>query len=335
MILVLLWACWSDPPPPSLAPIRETLAAYEAGRAALDDGRGREAAQRFEAARGARHDPLLKAWEAHARARDGQLAEAERLLREVLDERPGFQLARYNLGCVLARQGRQEEAAAEVGVALVGGVVAPRQAARDPDIAPHLADPAWDLLPDEPLGAVLTVPDAVAFWGTEATITLVVQGVSDDPLELVGAGVTGPVALLGVVEDTRVDALGDTERVWTWTVRVEGEGEVVVGPLSARQGTWATQAVEGRFPTAAPSGRRGAPVAVALPVPSDVGDPGAAPTVIGDVVLAPPGCRISGDLTWTGARRAFGVTRAVLGGLRGGRVTARCGAEPDWTWPAP
>jgi hypothetical protein len=263
------------------------------------------------------------------------------ILSEVLEARPGFREARYNLGCSLARLGRHDEAAREVGLAILAGAISPRAAARDPALAPHLALPAWDLLPDEALAASLRAPTSLAYLGSAVEVSLAVSGAEPGPVRLVGAAATGPVALTQVVEDVGRDALGDREVVVTWTLLVRGAGEVTIAPVDVTSGPWRASAAGTAFPTSAP-GPGAAPGTISLPSLSALAEGEAAPAArregAGLVVFAPPGSRVEAarEPTWLGKLRDGGepVVDLVWFDVAPTAVTVRRGAGAAWSWPA-
>jgi hypothetical protein len=340
MMWALLWACFG-PPEPELGPVRVTLDAWEAGRDALEAGDAAAAREAFGRARESHDDPLLATWEAAAEVKLGRDDRAVAILSEVLEARPGFREARYNLGCSLARLGRHEEASREVALAILAGAITPRAAARDPALAPHLGLPAWDLLPDEPLAAVLRVPTGLAYLGSAVEVSLGVSGAEPGPVRLTGAAATGPISLTQVVEDVGRDELGDREAVITWTLLVRGAGEVAVAPVAVASGAWRAAAAGAAFPTAAPTA--GAPsTTLALPSLSALSDGLTAPAARregeGLLVVAPPGSRVEAarEPTWLGKLRDGGepVVDVVWFEVAPAAVTVRRGGGAPWTWPA-
>lgn len=340
MIWALLWAC-GGPPEPELGAVRATLDAFESGRDALAAGDAATAREAFGRARELQDDPLLATWEAAAEVKLGRDDRSVAILSEVLEARPGFREARYNLGCSLARLGRHDEAAREVGLAILAGAISPRAAARDPALAPHLALPAWDLLPDEALAASLRAPTSLAYLGSAVEVSLAVSGAEPGPVRLVGAAATGPVALTQVVEDVGRDALGDREVVVTWTLLVRGAGEVTIAPVDVTSGPWRASAAGTAFPTSAP-GPGAAPGTISLPSLSALAEGEAAPAArregAGLVVFAPPGSRVEAarEPTWLGKLRDGGepVVDLVWFDVAPTSVTVRRGAGAAWSWPA-
>jgi len=65
----------------------------------------------------------------------GQWAQAEQLIRQLLELKPGEHTLHYNLACVLAHEGRADEASAALKAAIENGFDDVRQLRRDPDLA--------------------------------------------------------------------------------------------------------------------------------------------------------------------------------------------------------
>ncbi len=171
--MILLLAC-SDP---QLDPVREALEAYDLGRAALDAGEAAQAAAHFARAR--EHDSrtaLLPLWQARAVAAGGDAAAAEALATEALRLDPGLGLALYQRAAYRARQGRGDDAAADLAVAMKKGVAAPLQAAADPDFLPLLGTAAFaGLLPPAPVLLDVAGPAGSVFVGSDVELKLAVS----------------------------------------------------------------------------------------------------------------------------------------------------------------
>lgn len=200
MSLLALLGC-SDP---QLDPLRDALEAYDAGRRALDQGRPAEAAAAFAEARA--HDPrtaLLALWQAHALARAGDVAGAEAVAGEALGVDPSLHLARYQRAAYRARLGRLDASAADLGPALRAGVVAPLQAAADPDFQPHLGHAAFaGMLPPSPVLVDLAGPVGAVFVGGDVEIKLAVSAARPLSFSLAAEGADpGCLRLERVVEE--------------------------------------------------------------------------------------------------------------------------------------
>lgn len=324
IVLALLVAC--HPVDPELASRRAALDAYQRGEAALaaKDPVAAEAA--FDQALAARPgDALLRAWKAKAQADAGHLDEAITTLDAVLKDDPGFAEARYDRAAWLARAGRPEDSAVELEIALQGALdVHAADVLDDPDFAPYLDHPAFSgIIPRQPLAVVLDGPEGTVFWGSDFDVRLTVIGAPVDRVVEVTAPATGPLRLVGVVEDDTFSTDGPA-RTLTFRLLVTGAGEVHIGPVDVAVG--------------ARTGRNGKPLVVtaAAPPGKESGaslPPGAlrsARTVLGDhgvpsawrddgvlyvaagfadrVVLEPP---VAADVTWElrrGSRRDTVIT---------------------------
>lgn len=268
--MILLWLGCSQGDP-ELRAQRRALDAWEEGVAALpgDPLAAREAFARAQEARP--DDVLLQAWEAEARAASGDLQGATDALETVLRRAPRFAEARYNRAAYLARSGQLEAAGPELALALEHGARRSREAMVDPDFAPHLQHPAFAFLPDDLLMVAVDAPREAVFWGSEATVRLRVVGAMGAPVHLHADALSGPVTLTHAVEDV-VESTEGPVRDLLWTFKVEGAGEVVLGPLSVQSGGWTKELPAIRFATTAPPGREPplGSLPLDLPVPTDV-----------------------------------------------------------------
>lgn len=268
--LLLLLACSRGDP--ELRAQKHAMDAWHEGQEALAAGDADRAIAAFARAREAQpDDPLLAAWQARAMAADGDLDGAVDLLGIAVATHPRFAEARYNRAAYLARLGRLEEAGPELARAIEDGAARSREAMVDPDFAPHLDDPAFAFLPDEMLLVALDAPSGTLFWGSDATLRLRVVGGQGAPATVEAEELSGPIELVSVVEDV-VESTEGPVRDLSWTFKVRGEGEAVLGPFTVRSGPWSSRVRAVRFPTTAPPGKGvpdGAP-ALSLPVPSDV-----------------------------------------------------------------
>lgn len=277
VLIALLVGCGREDP--DLVAQRDAIAAWRAGTEALEAGRPDDARARFAEARSIRpRDGLLHAWEARAAAAQGRLDEAEALLREGLDLAPELYEARYQLAALLARTGRPAEAAPELQRALAGGVSSPREARADPDFATALEHPAFAFLPAAPVEAALDLPDGAVFWGSQASVGLVVDGTSSVALTLVA---DGPVELVSAVAD--ITGTGPlTHHALGWTLMAMGAGPVAVGPGEIVGAGAARVAVPaGGFEIVAPPDKpvappRKVPLATPTSVAGDLETPGVA-----------------------------------------------------------
>lgn len=262
------WLAWlllgCGGPDPDLVAQRDAIAAWRAGTEALDAGRADDARQRFAEARVLRpRDGLLHAWEARAALAQGRSDEAEALLREGLELAPELHEARYDLAALLARAGRHAEAAPELQRALAGGVSTPREARADPAFAGSLGDPAFAFLPAASVEAALKLPDGPVFWGSQATVGLVVDGVERVDLALAAHG---PVEVVSVVADG-----GGAHHELAWTLLALAAGPVTVGPGEVAGAPVAAPVAAGSFEVVAPPDKPAVPArAVPLLTPEGV-----------------------------------------------------------------
>ncbi|MFT7519345.1 MAG: hypothetical protein ACI9MC_001485 [Kiritimatiellia bacterium] len=234
LVCLVYGACNGAAPDPDLVRRRAALDAYERGVDAMRASKPALARAAFERSLEVREgDPLLLAYFAQAEAADGDLAGAIATLRAVLQQRPLFSEARYNLACYLARSGDVESAAVELRRALLDGARDPREVLDDPDLAPHLSHPALAFLPKSLVDVTLSGPDGSVFLGSEVRLTVQVAGRSLDVLTVDGPQIGGPLQLVRVDEVRSKDS--NAARV-TWIFRVDGPGQVTVGPLVVHAG---------------------------------------------------------------------------------------------------
>ncbi len=261
--LALSAACGA--PSPDLAALSESVARYEAGRAALEAGEASTAAAAFAEARTSRpDDPLLTQWHARALWRSGDVDQAEALLVGLVARHPSVMTARYDLGILKLNRG-EPDGANDVRAAVDAGVRTAAAAARDPDLAPHLA--ALPFLSAAPLRLVVHVDPAPATVGADVVVTAEVFGVLDAPWSLETPEASGPVEVV-YASETVVDD-GETHRL-SWVLRANGTGRVSLPAMVVRQGSAEMRAVGGAYEVTS-SGSASAPAPaplLALPIPS-------------------------------------------------------------------
>ena len=212
---------------------------------------------------------------------------------------PDYPLARWWRATARARKDDAAGAAEDLKAALAAGVITPRRAMRDADLARVLGRPELSFLPAAPLEATVHAPERLGFAGSEVDVAVEFLGAEDGPVQVVG-GITGPVELVRVVEDSGKDAAGDGTRSVVWTLKVLGAGEAVVGPLTVKQGSLEASAAVARWSNAAPQGRPAVSSAtLPLQTPSAVLGDRVAPDAwrAGDVawVAVTPGARVDAD----------------------------------------
>ncbi|MCB9686779.1 MAG: hypothetical protein H6738_13355 [Alphaproteobacteria bacterium] len=282
---------------PELQAARTSLDAWERGVALLEEHDAAGARVAFAEARAAREDPLLVAWMAAAAAEDGDLAAADALYAEALEAAPDLASARYRHGIVLARLGDHARAAIELQRAIDDGAARTLELLEDPELAPHLDQPAYDFVPRQAVTvAVERVPET-AFWGSEVSVGMRLLGLVRPPFSVVDAPVEGPVELVSVLEEDLSTSQGPGLAV-RFLLRVTGAGKVVVGPTTYAAGTFRAIGDLVTFEAAAPPGREEAPrTSVRLRLPDEwlarVPDPGAALVDGQLVVSADPTDRIT------------------------------------------
>jgi len=252
MLILWLVACGGDP---ELRAQRNAITAWREGKAALESGDAEGALERFESARTHQpDDPVVAAWVASAHAKNGDLEGAVEGLGGVLESSPHFAEARYNRAAYLARLGRLDEAGAELSWALDDGAARARQAMVDPDFAPHLEHPAFAFLPDEMLLVALDAPSEALFWGSEATVRFRIVGGLGAPATLDAEQLQGPIELISAAEDV-VESSEGLVRDLSWTYKVRGAGEVLLGPFTVHSDPWTAEVRAVAFPATAPPGK--------------------------------------------------------------------------------
>jgi hypothetical protein len=288
MMLAVLLGCWGRSAPAD--PLGEAVRAWEDGHARLARGDAAGAVEAFDAAHRARPaDSLLLAWGARASAASGDLDGALARVDRAIAESPGVAVYRWQRASYRARAGRLDDAAADLRDAIDAGALTPRRALRDPDFAPVADHPAFAFLPAAPFEVHLAAPEGTSFLGSEIPLRLDVVGVEPGPVEIAGS-LVGPVSLVRVVEREAPGPDGDPVRTVTWTLRVEGPGEIVAAALTARQGSWTATAPPVRIVTAAPD---------PVPVPDRLVPTRAPSAVLGARV--PPVAWVSDGQAWVAA----------------------------------
>lgn len=233
-LLALLLACGGSEP--ELASRKEALELWRQGKERLEEGKAREAEERFSRALDVRpKDPVLQSWQAHALARQGKLEEAVAVLDVVLARYPNFAEARYNRAAYLARLGDLDASAADLKRALRDGARRSREVLDDPDFQPHLDHPAFSFLPDQALSVAVDAPDGPLFAGSQAQVRLRVLGTEGAPVQVTAAEASGPIRLSAATEDEIATSEGPGREL-TWTFEVAGPGSIRLGPLKVRAG---------------------------------------------------------------------------------------------------
>ncbi len=304
-LALLLVACGApapEPPPvdPQLRSLGDAVSAWQVGADLLAKGdatRARDALGRALAARP--DDTLLVLWMARAEAAGGDLDAALARVDALVSRSPDYPLARWWRATARARKDDAAGAAEDLKAALAAGVITPRRAMRDADLARVLGRPELGFLPHAALEATLIAPAQLGFKGSEVEVGLDVVGADDGPIEVIGAA-SGPVELVRAVEDSGQDGAGDGTRSVRWTLRVLGRGDALVGPLTVRQGGLVATTAAAGWSNAAPAGN---PSVIAPPLslrsPSSVLGARVAPDAWRDGhgawAAVPPGARVESD----------------------------------------
>jgi tetratricopeptide (TPR) repeat protein len=252
MFLMVVLACTTGDPEQMAT--REAVAAFREGREALEAD-PEAALASFRQARDHRpFDPVLRAWEAMAVARTGDLEAAVAILDELIAADPRFAEARYNRAAWLARLGRLDEAGEELRRALALGAAREREAMTDPDFFPHLDHPAFAFLPDDMLLVAVEAPEGTAFWGSEVAVRFRVLGTGGHPVRIDAERTLGPLVLTSVREDAHQSSEGPA-RDLRYTFRVVGAGPIDAGPFTVHAGRWSKTVPPMRLQAEAPEGR--------------------------------------------------------------------------------
>lgn len=148
LFLGMLQACGGDP---ELDPFRDALSAYDAGRAALDEGDHAGAIAAFdEAAAADPASPSLQVWRAQAREAAGQEVEALAVYEEAIARFPRHVALRYNRASLAARRGDVDRAAKDLRFLYARDLLDPMEVGEDPDFAALVEDPDTTLLVPRP-----------------------------------------------------------------------------------------------------------------------------------------------------------------------------------------
>lgn len=300
-----------------VAALGAAVKAWEQAKERLDAGDPAGALPPLEAALAARPgDPLLLAWQARALAATGEHERAKTQLDGVVKAHPAFHVARYDRAVERARLGDVSGAAEDLRAVLEAGAATPRGLVRDPDLAPYLGDPALEFLPRAPMDALCRLPEGKLWWGSEVAIELSAVGASAGPLAVALTATEGPLQLDRVVEDDVLADGGDRTRVWTWTFRVTGPGEALVGPARVTQGALTVEVPCGPLAASAPEGKPAKLAPLRFPNPGEVAGERTPPAAWRDrdqvIALARPRQRVVAEPeqkpVWSGQLRKDGET---------------------------
>ncbi|HNH46954.1 MAG TPA: tetratricopeptide repeat protein [Myxococcota bacterium] len=223
---------------PAMAPYREALSQWEAGKLSLEQGKPEDALAHFVAAR--EKDPAsasLRLWEAKALAAAGRYAEADQRVTELIRDQPDLGVAWYNRAAWRVRAGRTLEAAQDLQKALELGEGSRLQAAADPDFVAVRTKPEFaSFLPDRTLLVEMKGPEGAVF--VQSRLELVLRLVSlpgVDPILRREGPDPGCARLERVVED-RTEAPGEWLRTITFTLLAVRRCEGRIGPFRLQYG---------------------------------------------------------------------------------------------------
>lgn len=329
MWLALVLAACAPPRDPLLDRYTGALAAYDAGRKALDAGDPQAAIAAFTRAHEADPDATaLSLWLATAQATAGQTPAALHTLDDLVAAHPGASLAFYNRAAYRARTGNLDGAAADLRIALAAGVASPYAATMDPDFAPHRLDPAFArVLPPAPISARAEGPPGAVFLGSTVELKLTLVGVPSPVPTLHIAGPSACLALDAFIEEDDVVGL-DLRRVLTLRYHATAPCIGQLGPFTLTLPDVPPLLVDAVSVTVeAPPGATTAP---APPPPPDLPLPAAlvpdptthlatAPVPVGVLGMAPPDMTLSQDGRPPDVRmehRVEGQTRTIGGWWR-------------------
>lgn len=289
-----------EPVDPHLRSLGDAVSAWQVGADLLAKGDAEGARAALGRALAARpDDALLVLWMARAEAAAGDADGALKRVDALVVRSPDYPLARWWRATARARRDDAAGAAEDLKAAIEAGVITPRRAMRDADLARVLGRPELSFLPPAAMEAAVQVPSQLGFVGSEVDVKLDVLGAEDGPLDVAGAA-SGPVELVRVIEDSAVDAAGDGTRTVSWTLRVLGAGDATLGPLVVRQGGLSVTVPVGRWSNAAPPGRPPVPATQTnLRTPSSVLGAHVAPDAwregSGAWIASPPGAHVETD----------------------------------------
>ncbi len=219
---------------PELSGLRDALAAYADGQAAIASGNTEAAVHAF--ARAAESDPNRAtplAWQAWAEDQAGRPGVALALLDEALVRFPDDTNLRYNRAAIRARLGQLEEAASDLRWLYANGRIQPVEVADDPDFVGLGTDPELRaLLPSVQVSAVVSGEPSSVVLGERFTLHFDVVSRKDAEVSIKDMGENS-----GLLRHTRtMEDVLPPERVWSRR-RVEMEYDAVVGG-SATIGPW-------------------------------------------------------------------------------------------------
>lgn len=265
--MILLLACTGADP--QLDPLREALAAYDAGRASLEAGRPDDAITSLTTA--TELDPRsaeLWLWLGKAHADAGDHLSAIRSADKALGLAPDMLEARYDRACWRAQFGDLEGAAQDLSLAAQDARLDPFFVAMDPDLDPLRNDASYGHVVAKPVLPVrVEAPTEPAFLGSEVTVAVGVLHPVDQVAEFAMPVPAGPLSLRKVVEDHVVEGpMQRTELRLTWVAT--GAGTASVGPWTISAGVFKGIGDTASFELLAPEGHEAQAGDASLRVPS-------------------------------------------------------------------
>jgi hypothetical protein len=236
---------------PVLDPYPTALAAYDAGRQALERGEVSGAVQALQQAVEADpRSPELQLWLGRAQAAANDPVSAVASATLALGLRPGWGLALYNRACWRVQVGELALAVDDLEAALATGDVGRLQAAADPDLDPLRAHASFSArVPAKGLPLLLQGAPESVFLGSDWTLTLYAAHPRGKALSVAWQGPGPPgLVLRRVVEEVSTHG-EETRRSVAWTWRVGGPFGGTIGPLTAESGVLKghTEAIEVLF----------------------------------------------------------------------------------------
>lgn len=266
LIPLLLAACWTAPPAPVEPPaasdpqrLAEALAAWERGAAALEAGDAVTARQALTTALAARPDDgLLILWLSRAERAAGDPASAYARLDAWLAAEPGDGLAAWQRASWRSLDGRLAEAADDLRTAIASGLLTPRSAIREPELAALAGQPGLPPLPERPV-------DVASSWEEVDGTTVIRWVIRHAPASVDGwkVSVTPGATVVSIDEASAREPDGDL--VTTLAVGLRGPRPVALGPGVVELGAPVSQLAE--VPVTGP-GAPGEPLE--WPLPSQV-----------------------------------------------------------------
>lgn len=257
---MILWMLSLGCRDPQLAPLKDALDAYDAGRAALAAGDAPAAAQAFGRAVAADpQSPSLPAWQAWAQEKTGDEAGARRTLEQALGRFPEDTTLRYNHAALLARAGELEAAADDLRQLYAAGAIEPEEVGEDPDFQAFAEDPELAPLAPPPAVVVSVQGESGAILlGELYTLDLSILSRAHVPISLSDLGEpTGLLRHVRTVEDLAPAEGSHQGRTLSVSWRAVSAGEATLGPWLVDAGGTSTITDKAAVRVVAVPGRSG------------------------------------------------------------------------------